>query len=533
MLVIIGILLAGGAVIGLAGLEAKRVNLTVERMDRIHKALLGYTIAMGRLPCPANLTITSGTANYGVEAASNSNTCVGGTPAANFSSSGGAAEGGVPTQTLQLPDELMYDAWGRRFRYAVNPAKTASSSFPPASGTQCPGNGALTVNDAAGSNRTTQGVYVLVSHGANGHGGYTRSGAVFNAGSTNTDEQTNCHCNSSGTAGTYSATYVAKLPTASSSTATDKFDDIVSFRDAWQLQSPNVAMANNACGAIYVADTGNNRIQKFDLSGNYVSQWGSYGSSDGQFNFPTCLAADSSGNVYVYDSDNHRVQKFDANGTWLLNIGGPGWGSGNGQLITNAYGYAHCGLAVDASGYVYVADHGNYRVQKFDSNGNYVTQWGTYGTGNGQFDSPRGIGIDSSGNVYVADYDNDRVQKFSNTGTYISKFSTNGGNNPWGSVAVDSSGNIYVSFSSSWQIDKYNSSGTYQSNFCPYGTGNGQCMAPPLFAMDSSGNFWVADGDNSRVQKFDSSLSYVSKFGSAGTGNGQFDSPSGIVVTSR
>ena len=52
---------------------------------------------------------------------------------------------------------------------------------------------------------------------------------------------------------------------------------------------------------------------------------------------------------------------------------------------------------------VYVADSSNNRIQKFDSNGNFITKWGTEGTGDGQFSNPDGIAVDSSGNVYVAD----------------------------------------------------------------------------------------------------------------------------------
>jgi hypothetical protein len=67
---------------------------------------------------------------------------------------------------------------------------------------------------------------------------------------------------------------------------------------------------------------------------------------------------------------------------------------------------------VDASGSVYVADTGNHRIQKFDSSGTFVIKWGTYGSGNGQFNKPVGIAVDASGYVYVADNDNYRIQKF-------------------------------------------------------------------------------------------------------------------------
>jgi tripartite motif-containing protein 71 len=85
------------------------------------------------------------------------------------------------------------------------------------------------------------------------------------------------------------------------------------------------------------------------------------------------------------------------------------WGSqgaGDGQFNSTP------DLAVDSSDNVYVVERLNYRVQKFDSNGNFITKWGSEGDGEGQFDIPEGIDVDSSGNVYVADTHNSRMQKF-------------------------------------------------------------------------------------------------------------------------
>src|SRR3989344_3617807 len=66
----------------------------------------------------------------------------------------------------------------------------------------------------------------------------------------------------------------------------------------------------DSSGNMYVADTYNNRIQKFDSSGNFLMKFGSLGSSDGQLDNPYGVAVDSSGNIYVADSNNNRIQKF-------------------------------------------------------------------------------------------------------------------------------------------------------------------------------------------------------------------------------
>jgi DNA-binding beta-propeller fold protein YncE len=150
----------------------------------------------------------------------------------------------------------------------------------------------------------------------------------------------------------------------------------------------------DSSGNVYVADTGNNRIQKFTSNGVFVTKWGSKGTGDGQFNAPRGVAVDSSGNIYVADYYNNRIQKFTSNGVFVTK-----WGS------------SARGVAVDSLGNVYVAD--SDRMQKFTSDGGFLTKWGSGGTENGQFYSARGVAVDSWGDVYVADtcY-NHRIQKF-------------------------------------------------------------------------------------------------------------------------
>ena len=98
------------------------------------------------------------------------------------------------------------------------------------------------------------------------------------------------------------------------------------------------------------------------------------GTGDGQFYYPSGVAADSAGNVYVADSYNNRVQKFTSSGAFVTKWGSEG--AGNGQFVSV------CGIAVDGAGNVYVGDQ-TMRIQKFSSTGTYLTQWGSYGTGNG------------------------------------------------------------------------------------------------------------------------------------------------------
>ena len=94
------------------------------------------------------------------------------------------------------------------------------------------------------------------------------------------------------------------------------------------------------------------------------------------------------------------------------------WGSsgtGNGSFNS-----PH-GIAVNSSGFVYVADSNNNRTQVFTPSGTYVTKWGSSGTGNGQFNNPHAIAVDDNGLVYVADRYNNRIQVFTSTGVYLSQ----------------------------------------------------------------------------------------------------------------
>ena len=168
-------------------------------------------------------------------------------------------------------------------------------------------------------------------------------------------------------------------------------------------------MAVDASGNVYVADNLNGRIQKFTDTGAYLTQWG-----NGLFNGPTGLAVDASGNVYVGDTGHSGIhlqlrQKFTASGVYLTQWG---YGGQRRRAVRRAVLRWAVGVAVDASGSVYAVDHGNHRVQRFTDTGGYLGQWGTQGSGNGQFLYPYSVATDAADNVYVADLGNNRIQKF-------------------------------------------------------------------------------------------------------------------------
>jgi parallel beta-helix repeat protein len=250
----------------------------------------------------------------------------------------------------------------------------------------------------------------------------------------------------------------------------------------------------------------------------FESKWGT--------GYPSGVTIDASGNVYVAEYPNHQIQKFTSDGTFLTKWGS--YGLGDGQF------YYPWDVAVDSLGNVYVADRDNYRIQKFTSEGTFLTKWGSSGSGDGQFSSPEGVAVDGSGNVYVADTYNNRIQKFSSTGTFITKWGSYGSGNgqlysPWG-ISVDAGGNVYVADSYNHRVQKFTSTGTFITKWGSYGSGNGNFNYPYGIAVDVDGSVYIADTYNHRIQKFTSGGTFLTKWGGSGSGDGQFSSPFGIAV---
>lgn len=293
----------------------------------------------------------------------------------------------------------------------------------------------------------------------------------------------------------------------------------------WYLNTP-YSVANDPAGNIYVADTGNNRIQKFDASGAFVTNWGTYGTANGQFISPSAITLDPTGNVYVADTDNNRIQKFTADGVFVTAWGSSG--SDAGQFTQPL------GIAADQAGNIYVVDAGNNRIQKFNASGTFVTSWGAYGNGDGQLNNPYSIATDSAGNVYVADTGNGRIQKFDSGGTFVLAWGLEGSATgqfiqPSG-IAVDPGGNVYVADTNNQRIQKFTSGGVFVSAWGSEGLDNGKFSYPRGITTDSVGNVYVADTGNSRIQKFAPSEAFVTAWSSWGSGTGQFKGPAAITV---
>ncbi len=280
-----------------------------------------------------------------------------------------------------------------------------------------------------------------------------------------------------------------------------------------------VGVQVDAGGAVYVVDQGNNRIQKFPpngtagINGTTVAGGNGDGPDANQLSSPTGLFVDANGAIYVADQGNHRIQKFLPNSTsetaGITVAGGNGPGSGPDQFENPT------GVHVDAGGAIYVSDGYNNRVQKWAAG---ATSGTTVAGGNGagpdanQLETPYGLFVDASGAVYVADQYNNRIQKWA--AGAVSGITVAGGNgagdaadqlsNPT-NVDVDASGAVYVADELNHRIQKWQSGGSSGITVAG-GNGDGpaanQLNDPLDVYVDASGALYVSDQDNVRIQKW-------------------------------
>ena len=115
---------------------------------------------------------------------------------------------------------------------------------------------------------------------------------------------------------------------------------------------------------------------------------------------------DPKNNVYVTDMENSRIQKFDSDGNFITMWGSKGIGE-------SKFSYGIPGIGIDSSEKIYVVDRGEAIIQKFDSDGNFITMWGSKGSNEGEMNKPEDIAINpNNNNVYVTDTKNSRIIEF-------------------------------------------------------------------------------------------------------------------------
>ncbi len=281
-----------------------------------------------------------------------------------------------------------------------------------------------------------------------------------------------------------------------------------------QLQRPE-AIAVDAKSNIYIVDGGNQRVQKFDSFGKFLTKWGAQGESDGLFSFPRSIAINESGDVYVVDK--RALQKFTAEGAFLAR-----WKLKPGTAR----------IALDSHSNAYVTCWWVHTVMKFDKAGNVTSEWTSVSSGDGRSSEPGSMAADPTGPIVVAGVRDSRIiERFSSEGQFVRSW---GGNTYFGiyGLATDESGNLYAACigsdvvqrvgSDSDEVQKYAPDGKLISRWGSTGSGDGQFQSPWAITVGPSAHVYIADTGNCRVQKFTADGRFLARWGTPGTGDGQF-----------
>ena len=252
---------------------------------------------------------------------------------------------------------------------------------------------------------------------------------------------------------------------------------------------PVSAVATDAKDRVYVAHRGPKPVLVFDRDGKFIRSWG-----DEHIKTAHGLRVDHEGNVWLTDIGNHLVMKFDPEGKLLLTLGKKGQAGDKDDQFDRP-----TDVAVTPSGDFYVTDgYGNARVLKFDRTGKLLKQWGTKGTGEGEFNLPHSIVLDAKGRVYVGDRENNRVQIFDAEGKYLEQWKESGA--PYGLFLAGD--RLFVADGRANWIRVLGPDGKPIGRFGEKGTAAGQFQMPHMLCVDSRGDVYVAEVTNKRIQKF-------------------------------
>jgi trimeric autotransporter adhesin len=340
-------------------------------------------------------------------------------------------------------------------------------------------------------------------------------------------------------------------------------------------------VAIDVSGNIYIADTTNHRIRMVTKSTGIITNVAGDGSigykGDGglatsaRLRYPTGVAIDASGNIYIADSNNNRIRMVTKSTGIITTVAGDGsysYGNEGGEgLATSATLYYPTGVFVDASGNIYIADTANNRILMVTKSTGIITSvagdgssgYSSVGDGglatSARLHNPRGVAIDASGNIYIADTNNHRIRMVTKSTGIITTvagnrtvgFSGDGGLAtsatlfyPTG-VFVDASGNIYIADTFNNRIRMVTESAgiitTVSGNGTvgfsgDWGLATSATLYYPLdIAIDASGNIYIADSDNNRIRMVTKSTGIITTV--SGNGTVGFSGDGGLATSAR
>jgi len=251
---------------------------------------------------------------------------------------------------------------------------------------------------------------------------------------------------------------------------------------------------------VYVFCRGRHPLIIFDSDGNFRTSWG-----EGQFSRPHGITIDPEGNLFLVDDGGHVVRKYTPEGQLLFTLGTPGKAS---PFQEGLPFNRPTKVAFDPqNGDLYIADgYGNSRIHKYSSDGKHLFSWGQPGTDPGEFNLPHSVCTDKDGMVYVADRENHRIQIFDSNGKYITQW--NNMHRPCGlHIAGNGEELVYVGelapdypFNKNYpnlgpRISIYNRNGERLARLGDLRPGEEpyQFIAPHGLATDSHGNLFIGE----------------------------------------
>ena len=249
---------------------------------------------------------------------------------------------------------------------------------------------------------------------------------------------------------------------------------------------------------------GTNTVTVVQAGGNYLgpSPMMRLGPRASWLDFPQGLAVDASGNVYVADTLHNAVQKLDPSARLVL-----------GALVSSGLAFP-TSVAVDASGNVYIADSRNNAIKEWSASTAQVSTLVSSG-----LNSPLGVALDSTGNIYIADCGNNAIKEWGASTQQVTTLVSSGLNCPSG-AAVDIAGNVYIADSRNNAVKEWNASTQGVTTLVSSGLGH-----PSGVAVDASGNVYIANTNYSSIQEWSAATQQVSTLVSTG-----LDFPSGLAL---
>ena len=285
----------------------------------------------------------------------------------------------------------------------------------------------------------------------------------------------------------------------------------------------------DAADNLYIGDPQLGRITKFNSQGQFLTQW----STDAGFNSrisPRGIEFDPDSNSLYVVGGFDTLFQYSTTGV-LIAI----WDLPEGTRAKD--------VAVDANGFVYLADEVSTafdrvpRIQKYDSAGNFITDWSMDIIPNPTFRSVGGITVTPAGEVLITDTNARHAERFTDTGTHLGNWGSHGhGDGQFNVVQgldASSTGQVFVADYWNHRIQVFLPDGTYLRQFGTPGFGNGQLSAPVDVAVDSVGSAYVLEQNSTRVQKFDATGNFLFKLGPENDQVPNFYEPTGLAVDAR